>query len=124
MIKLVNKNTNVVKEVPEGYSWTTFFFGFLPALFRGDLKWAAIIFIAALAIGAITLGFGGLLVGPIFGFFYNKVYTRDLIEKGYEPVDDYAYNYCVDKGIILGGKRNAEGNHTVQDVKLLDNKKE
>ena len=77
---------------------------FLPALFRGDLKWAAIIFIAALAIGAITLGFGGLLVGPIFGFFYNKVYTRDLIEKGYEPADDYAYNYCVDKGIILGEK--------------------
>lgn len=77
-----------------------------------------------MAIGAITLGFGGLLVGPIFGFFYNKVYTRDLIEKGYEPADDYAYNYCVDKGIILGGKRNAEGNHTVQDVKLLDNKKE
>ena len=124
MIKLVNKNTNVVKEVPEGYSWTTFLFGFLPALFRGDLKWAAIIFIAALAIGAIILGFGVFLVGLIFGYYDNKVYTRDLIEKGYEPADDYAYNYCVDKGIILGGKRNAEGNHTVQDVKLLDNKKE
>ena len=100
MIKLVNKSTNIVKEVPEGYSWTTFFLGFFPALFRKDFKWAAIIFIVSLVVGIITSSVGAFFVGPIFGLFYNKMYTKDLIEKGYEPADDYAYNYCVNNGII------------------------
>lgn len=98
-IKLQNE-AGVVKEVKLGFSWTTFFFGFFPALFRGDLKWAAIMFITALAIGLFTLGFGGWIPGIIFSFIYNKIYVKELLEKGYRPADDKAQVELTSRGII------------------------
>src|SRR5690625_4241041 len=78
----------LIKEVKIGFSWTTLLFGFFPALFRGDLKWAAIMLIAGIAVGAITLGFGAWILWLVFAFIYNKIYIQDLIEKGYKPASE------------------------------------
>ncbi len=71
--KLVMENpfTGDIKEAPVGLAWTVLFFAFFPPLFRGDWKWAAIIFLLTI----MTMGFSGLL----FMFIYNKLYIKDLI---------------------------------------------
>lgn len=71
-----NPNTGAIKEAPVGFSWTVFFFGFFPPLFRGDWKWAVITFILAL----ITMGLSSL----VFMFIYNKLYIKDLIGAGFK----------------------------------------
>ncbi|WP_163099363.1 DUF2628 domain-containing protein [Peribacillus alkalitolerans] len=90
----------VVKEVKVGFSWTTFFFGFFPALFRGDLKWAAIMFIMAAVVGGITLGFGAWIPGIIFSFVYNKIFIKELLDKGYKPADEQTQAELTNRGII------------------------
>lgn len=94
-------DSGLSKTVKVGFSWTTFFFGFFPALFRGDLKWAAIMFIAALAAGSFTLGFGAWIPGLIFSFIYNKIYIKELIEKGYAPADENAKAVLKSNQIIV-----------------------
>ncbi|MDG0809075.1 DUF2628 domain-containing protein [Cohnella rhizosphaerae] len=89
-----------IKEAKVGFSWTTFFFGFFPALFRGDLKWAAIMFVASAAVGAFTLGFGAWVPGIIFSFIYNKMYIKELLEKGYRPADEHAQSVLRTSGVI------------------------
>ncbi|MEL3970799.1 DUF2628 domain-containing protein [Rossellomorea oryzaecorticis] len=93
-------DAGVTKEVKVGFSWTTFFFGFFPALIRGDLKWAAIMFITAFAVGAFTLGFGAWIPGIIFSFVYNKIFIKDLLEKGYRPADEQTQTELESRGII------------------------
>lgn len=78
----------VTKDVKVGFSWTTLFFTFLPALFRGDLKWAFIMFIITAIFGVFTLGIGGWVCGIVFSFVYNKIYIKELLEKGYRPVNE------------------------------------
>lgn len=100
-MKAVLKNSGgVVKEVKVGFSWTTFFFGFLPALFRGDLKWAIIMLIIEAVLGSFTLGFGAFITGIVFAFIYNKIYIKELIEKGYQPADEESRALLERNGII------------------------
>lgn len=99
----IRNNAGVVKEVKEGFSWTTFFFGFFPALFRGDLKWAAIMLITSVAVGLFTSGFGAWLPGIIFSFIYNRVYIKDMLDKGYYPADEISQTHLQQCGIISTG---------------------
>ncbi|MGF9699437.1 MULTISPECIES: DUF2628 domain-containing protein [Paenibacillus] len=83
----LQNSAGVTKNVKVGFSWTTLFFGFLPALFRGDLKWAVIMFLIAAALGAFTFGIGAWVSGIVFSFVYNKIYIKELLEKGYRPAN-------------------------------------
>jgi hypothetical protein len=73
---LENPKTGHIKEAPVGFSWTVLFFGFFPPLFRGDWKWAIIIFL----LSCLTIGFSNL----IFMFIYNKLYIKDLVGAGFK----------------------------------------
>jgi hypothetical protein len=75
-ITFKNPMTGQMKLAPIGFSWTTFFFGFFPALFRGDWKWAVI----QLLIALMTAGLSNL----VFCFMYNSLFVKDLIGAGYQ----------------------------------------
>ncbi len=73
----------VVKEVPRGFSWTTLFFGPLPALFRGDLKWGAIQLIVNIVVAVFTAGFGVIVTWVVFAAIYNARYEQELMAAGW-----------------------------------------
>jgi len=65
-----------------GFSWTTFFFGPFPALFRGD--WGmGILFILIWLTAGIIFAPLGLVVHLGAAFIYNRRYTLRLLERGY-----------------------------------------
>ena len=69
------------RTAPEGFSWTTLFFGPFPALFRGDLKWAAIQIVAhflATALTAPFFGIGAMVSWIVFAAIYNPRHIQDL----------------------------------------------
>ena len=68
-------NTGILKKGLYGFSWTTFFFGGFPALFRGDI----IIGLIVIVLNCLTF----CVAGIIWAFVYNKKYTLGLVEKGY-----------------------------------------
>ena len=94
----VKNDIGKTKEIKIGFSWSAFFFGAFVPLFRGDWKW----FLIILGINTVsaTIDFGYLygmdipllIIGlsfivPFlmlgFAFFYNRLYAKDLYEKGY-----------------------------------------
>ena len=100
MIVLKHKESGLMKECVTGFSWTTFLFGLIVPLVRGDLKWAAIIFAIETIIGIPTFGIGALIANTVFAFFYNKIYIRGLMERGFVPADETSKNWCVANGLL------------------------
>lgn len=97
-VNLKNPVTNQFKQVKVGFSWTTFFFGLFPALFRGDWKWFFVMLVVNIILGVPTMGIGAGLVGIIFAFFYNKLYINDLLSKGWVPSDESSKSMLLSKG--------------------------
>lgn len=81
-IAMKNPKTGELKTGYTGFSWTTLFFGFFPALFRAD--W--ITFIGVFVVYSIltaTTGFGGIIAMFVWAFLYNRHYTLGLIKNGF-----------------------------------------
>ncbi|GGD10370.1 DUF2628 domain-containing protein [Pontibacillus salipaludis] len=100
---MLKNDAGLVKEVKLGFSWTTFFFGFIPALIRGDLKWAVIMFALAAVAGVFTFGLGAWVPGIIFSFVYNKIFIKELLEKGYRPATVEEEAKLQAEGIVTPG---------------------
>lgn len=95
-VKVFIKNSvGYSKPVKLGFSWTMFFFGCLVPLFRGDIKW----FFLSLLLPFVTF-FLSWLVLP---FIYNKIYIKEMFEKGWMPGDDMSKNLMKQKGIVVPG---------------------
>jgi len=74
---LEDPHTGESAEAPLGYSWTTLFFGLLPAVFRGDWKWAGIM----LLVGIVTSWLSAILIFP---FIYNRLYLTKMLRQGWK----------------------------------------
>lgn len=88
----LQSNYGAIKTIPTGFSWTTLFFGFFVPLFRGDVKYAIIMLLAAIC----TMGISNL----IFPFFYNSTYIRDLLEAGWRPRSQHDADFLRREGFI------------------------
>ncbi|MDK2802113.1 MAG: DUF2628 domain-containing protein [Oscillospiraceae bacterium] len=75
MKQIMKNNIGHLKDVKDGFSWTTFFFGFWVPLFRGDVKYLLIMII----LNVVTIGLSNL----VFSFIYNRLYQEDLVKQGY-----------------------------------------
>lgn len=91
-INLQNKTTQQIEQVKVGFSWTTLFFGFFPAFFRGDWKWGLI----QLLVACLTC----FLSNIVFAFIYNKIYINELLEKNFIAADEFSEKALQAKGFI------------------------
>lgn len=80
------------KQAPVGFSWTAFLFGFFVPVFRQDWKWAGIMFGVNLLVGALAyrldISYIGIALNIVWGIFYNKLYMKELLAKGWTPATD------------------------------------
>lgn len=81
MIQLQHPLIPGVRTAYRGYSWTTFFWGFFPPLFRGD----GMGFLIGVAV-ALACFFVPLLPFIVWAAFYNQNHLERLIGQGWQPV--------------------------------------
>jgi hypothetical protein len=91
-IRLRHPATGDEKLAYDGYSWTSLFFGGIPALLRGDIVLGLAIIVAGLVAAFASLASGlpawlGLsVVDVIWATVYNGIHLRRLRRAGYETV--------------------------------------
>lgn len=83
-IKLINKTTKETKEVKQGFSWVTLFFGIFVPLFRGHFVYFFVL------LGLTFLGGLGILIAwLVCPFLINQHYYNWLITQGFMPLEEY-----------------------------------
>ena len=75
-LSLENPRTGQIRHAPVGFSWTTLFFGPIPAIMRGHWTLAVAIGILALMTAVVS--------DVVFAFIYNKMYVRHLVDDGFK----------------------------------------
>lgn len=87
-VELKNYNTSEIKQIKVGYSWTVFFWGWIPSIFRKDWIGALAIFVLNLFVFYLVGTYGVLITDAIIGALYNKNYISRLLKNGYVPIGD------------------------------------
>ena len=83
-ITFTHPTFNTVKIAPVGYDWLILLIGPISPFLRSDFKWAAVVLISTFVVGAIIPVFGVWISWGVFGAVYNKMYIKELLEKGYQ----------------------------------------
>lgn len=82
-IRMKHPVTGLVRDGFTGFSWTSFFFGGIPLLIRGEMGIGLGIVAIHILLAAFTVGLGWFLFSIILAFVINSFYTKRLIEQGY-----------------------------------------
>jgi len=87
-LTLKNQNSEEIKQVKVGYSWTVFFWGCIPSLIRKDWMGALVILVLNLFVSYLVGAYGLLVADAIIGALYNKNYISRLLKDGFVPVSE------------------------------------
>ena len=98
--RAVLENGVLRKEIKFGFSWGAFFLGFIYPLIKGDYMVDGISFVV---IGMASMIFFPLIfvLSMVFGFIYNKMYARRLINQGWHPFTEVDAQVLKKNGILL-----------------------
>jgi len=87
-VQMKHNTTGVVKNGYYGFSWTSFFFGGIPALIRGDIIYGMAITVFSVLLFWFASDLFEIILlftfWGIWGAVYNKNYTHRLLHAGYE----------------------------------------
>lgn len=93
------KKEDSIKNVSVGFSWFFLIFGIFYPLVKVDIKYTLIVLVSLIASAMIFPPLSIVLyIG--FAFIYNKLYVKDLLKKGYLPLNKYAEDRLKEKNYI------------------------
>ena len=85
-VVIFNPQNGKTKVAPVGFSWTTFFFGPIPALLRGDFLGFILITLIISALGVNSMACG--VIWAVIAMFYNYIYIVRKVNGGFVRMPD------------------------------------
>ena len=118
--RAVLENGVLRKEIKFGFSWGAFFLGFIYPLIKGDYMVAGISFVV---IGMASMIFFPLIfvLSMVFGFIYNKMYARRLINQGWHPFTEKDVQVLKKNGILFNNKNKSYGSNEERMIEEAEN---